>query len=303
MNTYPSFSTKEGSTTQSTGAENIGSIFNSVFSVELAKSTAAINEVFEVRYQVYCIDRPFEDPNCFIDKREHDAYDPRSVHALIRHRSSNQGIAAVRLVLADEAGGQTSFPMEAPCLDRMSSAAQKALAQVPRHRVAEMSRLAVSRDFRKRLNENKTTSGISDSVCYTDIDGGQRAMPYISLGLFAAIVRMSVENGITHWLAVMEPTLLRLLKRYGIAFDHVGATVEYHGRRKPVFTEAAALLDGIRMQRPDVWSLITEDGRYLPERPPAKATEANQFIKIKSPAEIYLTKPDTKLTTKRPMVA
>lgn len=269
MNTYPSFSTKEGSNEQSEGADDISSIFNSVFNVELAKTTAAINEVLEVRYQVYCIDRPFEDPNCFLDKRERDAYDPRSVHALIRHRLTGNSVAAVRLVLAGDSA-RNDFPMEGPCIGKMSANAQKALAAVPRHKVAEMSRLAVSRDFRRRVNENQTTSGISDFASYTDEDGGQRAMPYISLGLFAAIVKMSVENGITHWLAVMEPTLLRLLKRYGISFEHVGPVVEYHGRRKPVFTEAAALLDGIRRQRPDVWTLITENGRYLPERP-AKA--------------------------------
>lgn len=266
MNTNASFSVEEGSNTESNEADDVGYIFNSAFKVELATTTAAINEVLEVRYQVYCIDRPFEDPNCFQNKREHDAYDPRSVHALIRHRSSLQSVAAVRLVLAG-GSGDSHFPMEGPCLHRMSSTARRAVAATPRHRIAELSRLAVSREFRRRLNESETTSGLSDQVCYTDTDGGRRAMPYISLGLFAAIVQMSVKHGITHWLAVMEPTLLRLLKRYGIEFDHVGPTVEYHGRRKPVYTEAASLLEGIRRQRPDVWALITDSGRFLPEKP------------------------------------
>lgn len=267
MNANSSFSHKEGSVTESGVAENINSIFNSAFEVELATTTKAINEVLEVRYQVYCIDRPFEDPNCFKDKRERDAYDVRSVHALIRHRITKDSAAAVRLVLADKNQPDAEFPMEGPCLHRMSPAAQQALAAIPRHQVAEMSRLAVSREFRRRVNESESPSGISEQATYTDTDGGQRALPYISLGLFAAIVKMSVKHGITHWLAVMEPTLLRLLKRYGISFEHVGATVEYHGRRRPVFTEAASLLDGIRRQRPDVWDLITESGRFLPERP------------------------------------
>lgn len=267
MNANSSFSQKEGSVTEGGVAEDISSIFNSAFDVELATTTKAINEVLEVRYQVYCIDRPFEDPNCFKDKRERDAYDARSVHALIRHRVTEDSVAAVRLVLADEEKPSGEFPMEGPCLHRMSPAAQRALAATPRHRIAEMSRLAVSREFRRRVNESESPSGISEQATYTDTDGGQRALPYISLGLFSAIVKMSVKHGVTHWLAVMEPTLLRLLKRYGIAFEHVGATVEYHGRRRPVFTEAASLLDGIRRQRPDVWDLITESGKFLPERP------------------------------------
>lgn len=96
--------------------EDVSTIFNSVFDVQLAMCPETIDEVFAVRYQVYCIDRPFEDPNCFADKREHDAYDPRSAHALIRHRITGDSVAAVRLVMAGDNPEQADFPMEGPCL-------------------------------------------------------------------------------------------------------------------------------------------------------------------------------------------
>mgnify|MGYP003663266576 CR=1 FL=1 len=247
--------------------ENVSTIFNSVFNVELAESPEAINEVFEVRYQVYCIDRPFEDPNCFADKREHDAYDPRSAHALIRHRLTGDSAAAVRLVMAGDNPEQADFPMEGHCLPRMDRYARDAFAGARREQVAEISRMAVSREFRRRLNEDESDTGVSDFVCYSDSENGKRAMPYISLGLFAGILQMSVRHGITHWMAVMEPAQLRLLKRFGVEFDHVGPVMEYHGRRRPAFTEAASLIEGIRKRRPDVWSLITDSGRYLPAKP------------------------------------
>ncbi|NMT63813.1 PEP-CTERM/exosortase system-associated acyltransferase [Marinobacter orientalis] len=247
--------------------EDVSTIFNSAFSVQLATSPEVINEVFEVRYQVYCIDRPFEDPDCFADKREHDAYDSRSAHALIRHRMTGESVAAVRLVMAGDTPVQADFPMEAPCLHLMDRYAQEAFAAARREQVAEISRMAVSREFRRRLNEDKTTSGISDFAGYSDSENGKRALPYISLGIFAAILQMSVKHGITHWMAVMEPALLRVLKRFGVEFDHVGPVTEYHGRRRPAFTEAASLIEGIRKRRPDVWSLITDDGRYLPAKP------------------------------------
>lgn len=245
--------------------EDISSIFNSVFAVHLANSPETIDEVFAVRYQVYCIDRPFEDPNCFADKREHDAYDRRSSHALIRHRISGDSVAAVRLVMAGDAPDDLDFPMEGPCLPHMDRTALRAIMETPRNRIAEISRMAVSREFRRRLNEDKSVSGISELACYTDAENGRRAMPYISLGLFAAILQMSIQNGITHWMAVMEPAQLRLLKRFGVEFDHVGPVVDYHGKRRPAFTEAASLLEGIWKRRPDVWSLITEAGRYVPD--------------------------------------
>ncbi|WP_303286410.1 PEP-CTERM/exosortase system-associated acyltransferase [Marinobacter sp. SS8-8] len=250
--------------------KDVSTIFNSVFKVELATSPEVVNEVFELRYQVYCIDRPFEDPDCFADKREHDAYDPRSAHALIRHRITGDSVATVRLVMTGdhpENLEQGDFPMEGHCIHRMGQQARNAFAAAPRAQIAEISRMAVSREFRRRLNEGESASGTSDSVCYSDSENGKRAMPYISLGLFAAILQMSVRHGITHWMAVMEPAQLRLLKRFGVEFDHVGPVLEYHGLRRPAFTEAASLIDGIRRRRPDVWSLITDAGRYLPAKP------------------------------------
>ncbi|PXX91084.1 PEP-CTERM/exosortase system-associated acyltransferase [Marinobacter vulgaris] len=256
--------------------EDVSTIFNSVFNVELAMSPEAINEVFEVRYQVYCIDRPFEDPDCFVDKREHDAYDPRSAHALIRHRITRDSVATVRLVMTGDNPEQDEFPMEAPCIPRMDQHARAAFEGARRDQIAEISRMAVSREFRRRLNEDESSTGASDFVRYSDLENGKRAMPYISLGLFAAILQMSVRHNITHWMAIMEPAQLRLLKRFGVEFDHVGPVMEYHGRRRPAFTEAASLIDGIKKRRPDVWSLITEDGRYLPAKPDTRGYKANE---------------------------
>jgi len=237
--------------------ENVSTIFNSVFSVELATSPEEINEVFELRYQVYCIDRPFEDANCFADKREHDAYDQRSAHALVRHRATGETVAAVRLVMAGDTPEQAYFPMEGPCIHQMDQHAQDAFAGARREQVAEISRMAVSREFRRRLNEEHSASGVSDFACYSDWKNGKRALPYISLGLFAAILQMSVKYGITHWTAAMEPALLRMLKRFGVEFDHVGPVLDYHGRRCPAFAEAASMIEGAKKASPGC--LVTGD--------------------------------------------
>lgn len=252
--------------------EDVSTAFNSVFSVKVATSPKAIDEVFGVRYQVYCIDRPFEDPNCFADNREQDAYDPRSAHGLIRHRMTGDSVAAVRLIMASDDPEEEDFPMEASCIPQMDQEAQDAIANTCREQVAEISRLAVSREFRRRLNlDNSDPDSDSDpdscNTYYIDAEKGKRAMPYIILGLFSAILQMSIKHGITHWMAVMEPAQLRLLKRFGVEFDHVGPVLDYHGRRCPAFAEAASLIEGARKRRPDVWSLVTDSGRYLPASP------------------------------------
>lgn len=267
MPAHSSFPDKDQNPSASRDTENLSDIFKSFFEIEVATTEEMVNKVFEVRYQVYCIDRPFEDPSQFPDKREHDAYDPRSAHALIRHRGTGDSVAVVRLVMAGYNPEQSDFPMEGPSVHRMSQQAQDTIAATPRQHMAEISRMAVSREFRRRLNEQESPTGVTDQTCYADAEGGRRAMPYISLGLFAAILRMSVKHNVTHWMAVMEPAQLRLLKRFGVEFDHVGPVMEYHGLRRPAFTEAASLINGILRRRPDVWKLITESGRYLPPTP------------------------------------
>lgn len=262
-----SFPNKQQDSTAYGGTENLSDIFRSFFEIEVATTAEMTNKVFEVRYQVYCIDRPFEDPGQFPDKREHDAYDLRSAHALIQHRRTGDSVAVVRLVLAGDSPEQQRLPMEESCIHRMSQQAQDTVATTSRQHMAEISRMAVSREFRRRLNEYESPTGVTDETCYADAENGRRAMPYISLGLFAAILRMSVKHNITHWMAVMEPAQLRLLKRFGVEFDHVGPIMEFHGLRRPAFTEAASLIDGILQRRPDVWELITESGRYLPPVP------------------------------------
>ncbi|MCK7543800.1 PEP-CTERM/exosortase system-associated acyltransferase [Marinobacter bryozoorum] len=264
MPAAPSSEDPKKNATGSRETENLSELFRSFFEVEIATTGEMVDKVFQVRYQVYCVDRAFEDPSQFPDDREHDAYDPRSAHALIRHRKSGDSVAVVRLVLAGENPGQSDFPMEGPCIHRMSQQAQDLIAATPRQNMAEISRMAVSREFRRRLNEYESPTGVTEQTCDADVEGGKRAMPYISLGLFAAILQMSVKHNITHWMAVMEPAQLRLLKRFGVEFDHVGPLMEFHGLRRPAFTEAASLINGILRRRPDVWELITESGRYLP---------------------------------------
>ena len=248
--------------------DEISAHFYESFELEPANTARQLDDVLALRYQVYCLDRPFEDPSCFPDKRERDRYDGRSVHALVRHRHTGEAIATVRLVLSRPELGQGRFPMEVPCISAFDSKARHALLSVPRDKVAELSRFAISRDFRRRLGELDSPSGASDRINYEDPElAGKRAMPYITLGLFANIVRLSVENGVTHWMAVMEPALLRLLRRFGIVFTHVGELVDYHGRRKPVLADMAVLLAGIRRDRPDVWAFITDSGRYVSSAP------------------------------------
>ncbi|TQE98217.1 MAG: PEP-CTERM/exosortase system-associated acyltransferase [Spiribacter salinus] len=244
--------------------------FERHFRVQMARRAAELEEVHRLRYQVYCLEHAFEDPGQHAGGIERDEFDAGSSHALVRHLNTNACAAVVRLVQARRLHGRL-LPIEAHCAASLYPEAQARIAGLPRSRLAEISRLAVSRAFKRRLAEAETVSGVSDQAVYADAQRGfdpmrQRGFPHITVGLFSAIVQLSVESDVTHWLAVMEPTLLRLLRRFGIRFERIGHDVEYHGRRRPTLGVAADVVDGILAERPDIWDLVTMGGRYLPPR-------------------------------------
>ena len=89
----------------------------------------------------------------------------------------------------------------------------------------------------------------------------------LRLALVQGLIRLSVELGITHWAAIMEPTLLRLLKSTAIYFNSIGKPVEYHGLRQPCYIPIEALLARVYEEQPGIWEFLTDGGRLWPEPP------------------------------------
>jgi N-acyl amino acid synthase of PEP-CTERM/exosortase system len=224
---------------------------NDWFNVLPADTPELLDRAYQLRYQVYCRERGYEESGAFPDQRETDLFDNRSVHSLIVSRSDDAVLGTVRLVLADTDARGSVFPMQQICrnsrIDR--------IRPFPLSTTAEISRFAISKVARK-----KPRSGTEQFDCRArrpdEISGIVR--PTIVLGLMKAILRMSREHGITDWLAVMEPSLLRLLAGYGIYFQPLGPLVEYHGMRQPCQANVSLLLERMLKERPDVWGYLAE---------------------------------------------
>ena len=80
------------------------------------------------------------------------------------------------------------------------------------------------------------------------------------LALVRGLVQLSKEIGITHWCAVMERTLLRLLQSSAIHFEPLGPLVEYHGLRQPASGDVDAILARMRREQPAIWEFVTGGG-------------------------------------------
>jgi N-acyl amino acid synthase of PEP-CTERM/exosortase system len=242
---------------------------NQFFELVHADTDELRMQVYLLRYQVYVVETGFEaDANCHshLDthgKRifwEQDIFDERSDHYLLRHRRTGLYAATCRLILPNRLNLDAPFPIELHCAleNRVADLAIRA-------NLAEISRFAVSKTFKRRVGEMRSAAGVADDIELYLAEDERRVLPHISLGLFAAVMRMVHEHHITHCYAVMESALLRLLGRFGIIFNRIGPDVDYHGTRVPCITLAEQSLPNIKKIAPSVWDLITNRGELWRE--------------------------------------
>jgi N-acyl amino acid synthase of PEP-CTERM/exosortase system len=238
-------------------------VFNEYFEMVPAISDELKNEVYKLRYQVYCIENKFESPSQFPDEMEFDDFDQHSVHYLIRHRRSGDYAATVRLILPDANNPEKLFPLELYCeIDNVA-----VIQPINRKHLGEVSRLCVSKAFKKRKNEANTLAAIgSDRQDYFSLDE-KRTFPLISLALIACTVKASYENDIHYSYGTMEPPWFRLVSALGINFIKIGPLVDYHGERWPAVVKVADMLDCVAKKNLDIWNLLTNRGYFLQTGP------------------------------------
>ena len=229
-------------------------IYDSYFQILLAETEEQRKAAFRLRYEVYCVEHPYEDPQKNPGGMETDFHDLEALHALLIHRQSGTLVGTVRLILPQQ--DRDILPIREVCHEDLIRRDNQTL---PWSHTAEISRFAISKNFRRRAKEETSVGSFTMQT-----DDSRRVIPNTSLGLMQAIVTMAATAGVTHLCAVMEPTLLRMLRRLGICFIPVGPQVEYHGQRQPCYSDLDLLLTRIWLERVDVWELITSDGVLWP---------------------------------------
>ena len=231
-------------------------LYNQYFEVIYADSPEQIRECFRLRYQVYCVENPFEDPLQNPNGLETDEFDSTAMHSMLRHRESGEIVGTVRLLLPSYGKEGMGLPMRQICRHALMSHDNNFL---PWASTAEISRFAVSKTMRRRAGDGTVVGKIE-----TSNHDPRRRVPDTSLGLMQAVVAMASKSGITHVCAVMEPMLLRMLRRLGMVMPSIGSEVDYHGRRQPCYGHLDTGLARVWIQRPDVWELLTSDGKFWP---------------------------------------
>jgi N-acyl amino acid synthase of PEP-CTERM/exosortase system len=202
-----------------------------------------------IRYQVYCIENQYLDPTAHSDALERDEFDSHAVHSLLVDRRTGDAFGTARLVLPLPEAPHDSFAVQR----LIDHPLLKGSRDLPLHTTGEVSRFSLLREFGRGASSSASAKPASVSPSY-------RCGPLMRLGLLQMLVRMSVQNGITHWLAVMEPRLVRMLSAMGLQFELFGGLVEYHGWRQPCFCNLFDMLQHMKRERPAFWNVLTDGG-------------------------------------------
>ena len=216
------------------------------FSTILADTPELLEAAHALRYQVYCLERCFENAAEHPDGFEKDAYDAQSIHGVLFHRPTRRPIGTVRAVLPKVS---QSLPI-AKLLEANSLNLSDYLTLSD---TFEISRFAISKEFR-RLRQDQADAAL---LAAQNTDQGINS-PFLSLLQF--LLRESVRRNVRFWTAMMEPKLLRMLARMGLCYSPIGPLVEHHGIRQPCYCYLPDLLENARRANPQCWDVLTNGG-------------------------------------------
>jgi len=196
-------------------------------------------QVFALRYEVYCLECGFLDPEDYRDGIESDEYDDRSAH-FTAHNHANEMVGSLRLVHAPVSRG---FPFEEHCKLLFGN-----IDLPPRDQCGEVSRLVVRKTYRRRAGD--TLAGVPQEflvpgaagVSVGSVPGERRSnRPELLMGLYREMYRHSLECGIRYWYAAMERSLARALSRFQFVFVPIGPEVDYYGPVTPYLADLREL--------------------------------------------------------------
>lgn len=213
------------------------------FSVHAARTPDELAHIQHVRWQVYCHEFHYEREEDCIDEREGDPFDEHAQHAYVLHKKTGRYAGCVRTIAASKLGQGQALPVVAAARHTLYSGPQT-LERFERSSLFEVSRLAVAPEFRRRSGERKNPYGLT-APAFSD-KNEERVLPLLSMALILCATALGELTGRENALAMMEPRLCRLLLRFGVQFEQIGALMDYHGQRAAFHTTVSQTVIGMR---------------------------------------------------------
>lgn len=186
-----------------------------------------MTDVYRLRYKVYCLECGYEDPCDYQNHIEMDEYDAHAVHFAATEVTTDRMIGTARIILSTD----QNFPML-----RYFDIDQKRLAPFDMEHVGEISRLAISKDYRRRAADKMIFQGKRVIDLENERERRNWRLYYendLVAGLYHHLYAESINLGLTHLYAIMSDGLYSLLQRWGLIWHPIGEPQNHHGVRRP----------------------------------------------------------------------
>lgn len=206
---------------------------------------------YALRHQVYCLECNFLPAEDYPDELERDQFDARSAH-FSAHNLLKELVGYVRLVPVQE---DDIFPFEQYCQEFLPH-----IERPSRHESAEISRLIVRHDYRRRRGD--TLSGVTIQVLEPgsqEIVNDRRKPPEILLGLYRQMYMFSIRSGIRYWYAAMEKPLARALSQLGFQFTRISPEIDYYGAVACYLADLRQLEAHLQHRNPELLSWFRQE--------------------------------------------
>lgn len=183
------------------------------YEVILADTRETRREHHRLRHFVFCQNKQFEPPDAHPEGLETDEHDHHALHFLLRRREPTAPyFGAVRLLLPNR---QKARPIEQLCSLEATSSTEH---------TGEVSRLI--------LTQEATQHG------------------HLPLYLLCqAAYQAGLEHGLTQLIFLIRNSLIRLLRRRGLALRHYGPPCSHRGLRYPCGNDLVTLQSGLAYWR------------------------------------------------------
>ena len=197
-------------------------MFDETFRVCFADTPFGVALHQRIRYQVFCLDKGFEDPNAFSTARETDAWDDHSAHFIVQNKITRQWVAATRLVLP-----KPEIPLP---VDHMGVFDRHFLDD-PDLRVGEISRFCIIGN-RSSLQVGGGLEPSPNSLEAWGIGAiGKKQQFEVTLGMIRAAGIYALKRGIDFCIMLITDAFARLLRKLGVTLRQAGPAKNHRGMR------------------------------------------------------------------------
>ncbi|SDT97199.1 PEP-CTERM/exosortase system-associated acyltransferase [Desulfobacula phenolica] len=224
------------------------------FRFGLVEDNNVLKDSFRMRYEVYVQEFRFEKAADHPGGLEKDEYENDSIHFVCLNENDSV-VGTIRLVFDSDKG----FPIEHAVKTNFIG------TKPDRSKIAEISRLTVSKDLRRRKEDGmygvesylkrKHGGVLPDDGSIPDGMQG-RKNPIIVLGLYQVMYHESRRRGISHWYMITQKKIFYALKKYGFIFHRIGESVEYHGERIPYLGIVDEIEKNLLKNDPDMLNIM-----------------------------------------------